>query len=80
MDLVYESRIERRVAEVTVEAWATGRSDDRGEISIVLDDYECGRVAKSISPAQARELAALLIELASKAERLSTRGFVGSKE
>jgi hypothetical protein len=64
---------------MTIEAWATGRPDDRGEISIRIDDYESA-AAESLTPQAARTLAAVLTELADKAERFSTRGFVGSKE
>lgn len=82
MELIYEGRIKRTVLgceKIRIEAWATGRPDDRGEILLEVDSYD-GSAADTFSPKAARKLAEVLLELADKAERFSTRGFVGSKE
>lgn len=78
-DIIYETRIERVIGDVTVSAEATGRPDDRGEVTLRVAD-SCGFASQSMAPDTARELAAALIELADKAKRLTTRGFVGSTE
>lgn len=62
-----------------VEAHPTGRKEQRGEVGIRARTHD-GGTDLSFTPGQARRLAEILLDLADKAERFSTRGFVGSDE
>lgn len=75
-----EQHIERQITDrISVEAWPTGRKDDRGELTIIVYSSDCDGRA-SMTPTEARRLASTLVELADIAEKFSTRGYVGSDE
>ena len=64
---------------ITLEAAPSGRKAMRGTITIVASDWE-NDARVTYSPTGARRLAIALLELADKAERFTTAGFLGSDE
>lgn len=82
-NLIAPTRVEISVecdyGGLQVEAYPTGRKDQRGNIDIRARSHD-GRANLSFSPDQARNFAKVLVDLADKASKFSTRGFVGSDE
>lgn len=68
-----ERSIRASIGDIALRAFPTGREGDPGELVLSVENGEAN--GTFITPAMARDLAAILIDLAAKAERFSTAGF-----